>query len=59
MADEEKKRGGSRPNSGRHRVKDPKRKIILYFRESKILNRGGEDKMKAKIYSLIEGEGEE
>lgn len=60
-------RGGARPNSGRHKEEDPKDKVILYVRRSKILKASGravkpaslktppdQTKLKDKLYEEID-----
>ena len=46
-------RGGQRPNSGRKPIKDKKKQISIYPRESKIELIGGPEKIKEKIYKLL------
>jgi len=47
-------RGGARINAGRKPVQDKKQQISLFIAESKIKKHGGADKLRAKIYKLIE-----
>lgn len=61
------KRGGKRSNAGRHKEEDPKDKVILYVRRSKILKASGravkpanlkeapdQQKLKDKLYQEID-----
>lgn len=50
--EETKKKGGARANAGRKPSVDPKKPITVYLPESSIIEQGGQDKVRDKIYEF-------
>ena len=48
-------RGGSRPGSGRKKVKDKKKPLTIWVRDSEVKKAGGQDNAKKKAVTAITG----